>query len=555
MSITCQYEQLSYPFFVGDLTRRINIEAKLEITADLPRLKKIIHGDFQLNTPIINILENSLVVTGRVFPHILYLSESVERVRNEEVEAEGSENYYYPQEFGIGWYGDNGISYEEKIDIQGLRPGMNVQVEVSALVGNFERIGIDQVLFKGLLEITIHSSYQQTAGVISNIDLQAHEKINLVKDRVMVEDLLGVKKVTLPVQSNLVISSLKPGISRILKVLVKPAGISQEVSKNRVHIKGLLEISVIYVGTDDEGNPTDIFVNDWNREYGSAVSFETYVDIEADGEIIAIPRIMAQNMVIEPKNTHELSLLANLQCEIELSRLYHKEMVVDATAEEEIIDIQKHLLNLEEYSGEISGEIALDLEIDLPSGFDGIDRILTFHGMPRDVMAEASDNKVLIEGNLDLWLMYINDSAKEERVTVVTWDKLNNSGLPLTGILEYLDLQPGTLLRTQIMLDSLHLELIDSRKLKLSGIVRARIFSRTPRAIFVLRDCAVVIPVDYSTRPSMLFYVVQPGDTLWKIARRYQTTVDTLVKVNQITNPDYLEVGQKLIIPKRIVNM
>ena len=51
----------------------------------------------------------------------------------------------------------------------------------------------------------------------------------------------------------------------------------------------------------------------------------------------------------------------------------------------------------------------------------------------------------------------------------------------------------------------------------------------------------------------MLFYVVQPEDTLWKIARKYETTVNTLTRSNQLANPERLEIGQKLLIPKRIV--
>ena len=49
-------------------------------------------------------------------------------------------------------------------------------------------------------------------------------------------------------------------------------------------------------------------------------------------------------------------------------------------------------------------------------------------------------------------------------------------------------------------------------------------------------------------RPSILIYIVQPGDTLWKIAKRYSSSVDTLQNLNNIKNPDMLMPGQKLII-------
>lgn len=44
-------------------------------------------------------------------------------------------------------------------------------------------------------------------------------------------------------------------------------------------------------------------------------------------------------------------------------------------------------------------------------------------------------------------------------------------------------------------------------------------------------------------------YVVQPGDSLWKIAQAYGTTVQNLVVANQIAQPNRLVVGQALVIP------
>ncbi|MCL5934985.1 MAG: L,D-transpeptidase family protein [Bacillota bacterium] len=44
-------------------------------------------------------------------------------------------------------------------------------------------------------------------------------------------------------------------------------------------------------------------------------------------------------------------------------------------------------------------------------------------------------------------------------------------------------------------------------------------------------------------------YVVQPGDTLWKIAREHNISLDALLAANPLANPDRLEVGQKINIP------
>lgn len=44
-------------------------------------------------------------------------------------------------------------------------------------------------------------------------------------------------------------------------------------------------------------------------------------------------------------------------------------------------------------------------------------------------------------------------------------------------------------------------------------------------------------------------YVVQPGDTLTSIAARFGVTLESLMAINNITNPNYLQRGQVLIIP------
>jgi LysM repeat protein len=47
-----------------------------------------------------------------------------------------------------------------------------------------------------------------------------------------------------------------------------------------------------------------------------------------------------------------------------------------------------------------------------------------------------------------------------------------------------------------------------------------------------------------------ILYVVRTGDTLYSIARKFGVTVQALMQVNGIANPNYIQVGQCLIIPR-----
>ena len=43
-------------------------------------------------------------------------------------------------------------------------------------------------------------------------------------------------------------------------------------------------------------------------------------------------------------------------------------------------------------------------------------------------------------------------------------------------------------------------------------------------------------------------YTVKAGDTLWNIAKRYNTTVEKLMELNNLST-DLIMIGQKLIVP------
>lgn len=44
-------------------------------------------------------------------------------------------------------------------------------------------------------------------------------------------------------------------------------------------------------------------------------------------------------------------------------------------------------------------------------------------------------------------------------------------------------------------------------------------------------------------------YTVVKGDSLWRLAKRFSTTVDTLARINNIKNKRLIRIGQVLLIP------
>jgi LysM repeat protein len=80
-----------------------------------------------------------------------------------------------------------------------------------------------------------------------------------------------------------------------------------------------------------------------------------------------------------------------------------------------------------------------------------------------------------------------------------------------------------------------------------SDYVTAWRYGVTPQSIIeVLRDTPPRLPPAVE---ALGVHVVQPGDTLGKIATTYGTSVEALAQANGIENPNYIYVGQEIKVP------
>ncbi len=58
----------------------------------------------------------------------------------------------------------------------------------------------------------------------------------------------------------------------------------------------------------------------------------------------------------------------------------------------------------------------------------------------------------------------------------------------------------------------------------------------------------IVVTGAAPTAPAEVTYIVEPGDTLSEIAARFETTVETIMANNGLTDPTLIFVGQELLI-------
>ena len=84
-------------------------------------------------------------------------------------------------------------------------------------------------------------------------------------------------------------------------------------------------------------------------------------------------------------------------------------------------------------------------------------------------------------------------------------------------------------------------EIAKMYQVPVDAITRANRLS-DPNTIFV----GQVLRIPQSSRP--LWYMVRYGDTLYTIAKRFFTTVDNIVALNSLANPDVIYPGDRIRI-------
>jgi nucleoid-associated protein YgaU len=113
------------------------------------------------------------------------------------------------------------------------------------------------------------------------------------------------------------------------------------------------------------------------------------------------------------------------------------------------------------------------------------------------------------------------------------------------------DLSPDTLYHIRPSLEQISSIMLGSDEVEIKAVVNLSIIAFEQKRCKVITDMSVS-EIDYEKMNQLagiVGYMVQEGDTLWNIAKRYYTSIDAIRSVNQLDR-DELSPGQKLILVK-----
>ncbi|HBF65730.1 MAG TPA: hypothetical protein DDW34_08305 [Clostridium sp.] len=154
------------------------------------------------------------------------------------------------------------------------------------------------------------------------------------------------------------------------------------------------------------------------------------------------------------------------------------------------------------------------------------------------------EDMIQVEGVLNVEIMYL---CQEDDHAVC----MANKGIPFNQKIEMKGVMPSDEVSTKGRLEEMDFQILSDREGELYASIVLEADAKRQETAQLVTDIRLK-NTDISQKPmaGAVIYTVQPGDSLWKIAKHFDTTIDRILMVNDIEDPDKIYPGQKLLIIK-----
>lgn len=432
------------------------------------------------------------------------------------------------------------IMFEELVNMDNISDQDIVEVKWDIEDLNTSLINSRKISVKSIVCFTfyIEDIYDEETAVA----LEGDESVQYQNKRIDITQLAVNKKDTLRIKDEVILPSSKPNIFELLYYDMTLRNTEERFLHDKMNIKGEIGIFLLYVGEEDNVI----------QYYESEVPFSEVIDCSGCTEDM-IPdvdiRIQGKEMEIRPDSDGEernlgIELVLDLFIkgyedeEIEILKdMYstNKELIkIPGEAQYERLLVKNHSKNRVVDQVRLGSNEPRILQINNASGSIKVDDII------------LAENGVEVNGIIETQILYLTD---DDRIPVNSL----RSVIPFTQMIEARGINEKSRYQVKPSIEQISVTMLDSEEIEIKATVNLSIIVFDSIVEPIITDMRVE-EIDLNTlqnMPSIIGYIVKAGDTLWKIAKKYYTTVDTLREMNDIVKEDVIP-GDKILILKKI---
>jgi len=501
-------------------TLQLTLDDDFNVPDVKPDIDQIItrQGDVKIND--IKAMNGKLLVKGVLKFNVLYLSEGDRRpIQNITGEIPFDEII----NMDINCNDDDPIVKWEMEDL-------------SAGLINSRKLSVRAII---RLFVAVEELYDEETAVM----VEGSEDVQYINKKIEVTNVAMNKKDTYRIKDEILLPANKGNITALLYTDIGLSNVEVRMLEDKFTIKGELPVFVLYTNEDEE-NPIEY--------YETELPFSGTIDCNGCTEDMIEDitfGIASKNLEVRPDQDGEervLDLEAILDLGIKVYETCEPEILRDIySPQKEITPIIRNA-DYENLVIKNNSKYRIADHIKVPEQQPRILQICHANGEIQidDVNAQATELQV--DGVVGVNILYISEDDH---------NPLNSlkGMIPFSQVIELKGMQPGSNYEVKPNIDQLSVMMLDSEEIEVKATINLNTIVFDVITEPIITDL-VVAPLDLEklqAMPGIIGYIVKRNDTLWNIAKKYYTTVDNIMAMNDMQD-DRIQEVDKLIIMKKV---
>jgi hypothetical protein len=518
VTVECIRDVLKVDQTVGQELSQALVEGDVVVPEAKPDIARVLDVD---GTVVVNskeVIQDRVMVEGVVRCTVLYVGQSDSQLI-ESLETE--------------------IGFTHYLDMPGAKPNMLSTLKCQVEHVEYEVINSRKLNIKTVVNLQGRVNDVIQLEVIQNF--KDMPNVQMLKDKIAVSRSQGQGSSQAIVREDL---ELEEGMPSIQKILKKNASIKvndRKVMDNRVVIEGDIKIQLLYV-CDEPNEPLQHVSYDMPFTHSVDI-VGAYQGLECAADV------WVQELFVEPREDingemRVLNVEAVIAAEARVFETETKELLIDAYCPGLSIQPKKRKIKLTQVVGEAQDQVVVKDSMTFPENVPQAARVLHVEAKPIVTDQHISDGKVVIEGVLVSKVIYQSTDPSYGPASIKE-DIPFRQSVGVEGAQEDMECQ------SQLVIDHVNCTLIAPDEVEFRAVMTAEVsvFTSVEKEVFLDVE---VEELKQGEDSGIFVYFVQPGDSLWSIAKKYNTTIASILKYNAIDESQVLTPGDKLLIYKKL---
>ena len=444
---------------------------------------------------------------------------------------------YYSKKGEYGVYAMKAtLPFEDIIYIDGLNPEENPKVKAIPKIEHLEcqvindrKLGIKAVLAVDVLTQVLHK--------VQMIVPKEMEDVEFLQEVVVMEKTVEEKKDCYKIKEELVLDEKLPALGEILRNQV--ALVEKEIRPmdEKVMIRCHIILDVLY--RDDEG-----LCHVWREKipfhgYMEGKNITPKVGLDMDLEV---KDVKLETRINEDGEARILDVEIDIDGSMEAWETVEKNIVTDAYALGMKTEVMKEQFSYPVAVAEGRNEFHIREKIELSSDDAPMMQVENIWGEVSVEEVVPKKDMATVEGMLTTQILYLSPEDNSPFHIV-------EKSTPFQQNIELKGVMPEDDIEIKANVEEIDFQSFTEKEGEIQGTILLEANAKRKELAETVVDVEVKEQLtEQGRKPGAIIYTVQHGDSLWSIAKAHETTVDEILMINEIENPEKIYEGQKILI-------